>query len=203
MAENLKVKEEVIHELVTHSWVQIPDFLPHDFAEEILKYLLTLESHKSLRPAGIGSSNVQMNSSIRGDHIYWLDESKDSAFENELLTNLEELKNCLKQELRMSLKKTEAHFAAYPSGYGYDTHFDRLNNNNSREITFIFYLNKDWSRLDGGELVLYSPNDAKLEIATVSPSFNTLVLFNSRLFPHKVNSSSKIRRSLTGWFKSE
>ena len=87
-------------------------------------------------------------------------------------------------------------------GAFYQKHRDRFQNDNGRRLSLVFFLNKDWQSHDGGELVIYDPDDEDRILQIVSPSFGTLVLFDSQRFPHEVRAPRRQRLSLTGWLKS-
>ena len=64
----------------------------------------------------------------------------------------------------------------------------------------MFYLNEDWQRSDGGELVLFAPEGDAI-IDTVNPTFGKMIIFLSESFPHAVLAACKQRRSIAGWFR--
>lgn len=201
MLDITKVKQELIPHLIEKQWGFVDNLLSEEMAHEILQHLDELQIQEQFHKSRIGApGHLQTISSIRGDHIYWLDESKDDEFTSRVFSVLKGLQELFKEELLISLKSIETHFAIYPEGHGYDVHYDRQGQSNSRELTFVFYLNKSWSKLDGGEIVLYDHEGSEIE--SVSPNFNRLIVFKSESFPHKVNKALRPRKSLTGWFRS-
>lgn len=196
-----KVKQELIPHLIEKQWGFVDNFLSEESAHQILEHLEELQRQEQFHKSRIGTpGQLQTISSIRGDHIYWLDESRNDENTNHVFSVLKDLQEIFKEELLISLKEIEAHFAIYPEGQGYDVHYDRQGHSNTRELTFVFYLNKSWSKLDGGEIILYDHQGT--EIVSVSPYFNRLIVFKSERFPHKVNKALRNRKSLTGWFRS-
>lgn len=136
--------------------------------------------------------------SIRGDVINWLDETNDT--DRSYLCWMDELRAGLNEALYLGLFDYECHYAIYNAGAGYAKHSDVLNGKKNRILSTVLYLNKDWQRSDGGELVMFEPDGLDV-IATVTPEFGTMIIFLSESFPHEVLISSNTRRSITGWFR--
>lgn len=134
----------------------------------------------------------------RGDVISWLDDS-DSA-DYAYLAWMEKLRSGLNAALYLGLFEYESHYAIYGAGAGYAKHSDVLHGNRNRIVSTLYYLNDDWQVRDGGELVLYAPQDGSV-IARVKPMFGTMILFLSESFPHEVLMSNTERRSIAGWFR--
>lgn len=147
---------------------------------------------------GRGSAKQQIHS-IRGDVIDWLDASNstDQAY----LAWMEELRMGLNAALYLGLFDYECHYAIYGAGDGYARHSDVLNGKRNRILTTVLYLNEDWQRSDGGELVLFEPTGDSV-IATVNPTFGKMIIFLSDSFPHEVLISRNTRRSIAGWFRA-
>ncbi len=135
---------------------------------------------------------------IRSDVINWLDagNSTDQAF----LVCMEELRLGLNAALYLGLFDYECHYAIYGEGDGYAKHSDVLQGKKNRVLTTVLYLNEDWQASDGGELVVFEAT-GKSVIATVNPTFGTMIIFLSESFPHEVLLSHNTRRSIAGWFR--
>lgn len=146
---------------------------------------------------GRGAAKKQI-SSIRGDVIDWLDptDSTDQAY----LACMEELRLGLNASLYLGLFDYECHYAIYGEGDGYAKHSDVLQGKKNRILTTVLYLNEDWQACDGGELVVFEPT-GQSAIATVNPTFGTMIIFLSESFPHEVLVSRTTRRSIAGWFR--
>lgn len=76
-----------------------------------------------------------------------------------------------------------------------------------REVCMLLYLNKDWQKNDGGELVFMGKNDTPV---TITPLYNRCVLFNpssegSEHWVKAVASDSAVayRYNVTSWYWSE
>lgn len=146
---------------------------------------------------GRGTDKKQINS-IRGDVIRWLDESHET--DQAYLAWMENLRSKLNEALYLGLFDYECHYAIYGAGTGYAKHSDVLNGKKNRVLTTVLYLNENWQRSDGGELVLFEPEGIDV-LATVAPKFGTMIIFLSESFPHEVLISHSTRRSITGWFR--
>lgn len=181
--------------LAEDDYVVVDDFLPDELYDQIMTFFSDAEKSDRLKKAGIGSSGeFQIKSSVRGDFIYWLDEERDQE-----LQDFFELKNELIEKLRrfcfLSLSGSEFHIAKYPEGSHYDRHLDQFNERSNRQITVLIYLNKNWKKGDGGELVIYQDEKEIL----VEPVAKRLLLFKSDVIEHEVLKTNVPRYSLTGW----
>jgi len=190
--------DEWIHwldKLAEDDYVIVDDFLSDEIYRQIMTFFSDAEQNDRLKKAGIGSSGeFQIKSSIRGDFIYWLDEERDDE-----LTSFFELKRELLEKLRrfcfLSLSGSEFHIAKYPEGSHYNRHLDQFNERSNRQITVLIYLNENWKKGDGGELVIYKDNEEIL----VEPVAKRLLLFKSDVIEHEVLKTNVPRYSLTGW----
>ena len=146
---------------------------------------------------GRGAERQQIQA-IRGDAIRWLDDadSTDHAY----LAWMEELRLGLNGLLYLGLFDFECHYAIYAAGAGYARHSDVLSGRRNRILSTVLYLNEDWHAPDGGELVLFAPAGNTV-IATVKPTFGTMIIFLSEGFPHEVLMARSKRRSIAGWFR--
>ncbi|MGB0443129.1 MAG: 2OG-Fe(II) oxygenase, partial [Pseudohongiellaceae bacterium] len=102
--------------------------------------------------------------------------------------------------LFLGLFSFESHFSHYQSGDFYRKHLDAFKGEANRVLSLVTYLNRGWEPDQGGELVIYSPEDGT-ELVKVTPMFATLVLFLSEEFNHEVLSTSRNRYSVAGWFR--
>lgn len=91
----------------------------------------------------------------------------------------------------------------YNSGEGscFPLHSDSDLSIDSRQLTCLVYLNRDWAPKDGGELVLYP---LPWEAVTIEPRWDRMVLFESSGMVHRVRPSwAKERTCFTIWCKAE
>ena len=146
---------------------------------------------------GRGAANKRL-SPLRGDVISWLDDSNST--DRAYLLWMEALRSGLNAALFLGLFDYECHYAIYGAGTGYAKHSDVLHGARNRVVSTVFYLNENWQSGDGGELRLFEPN-GQTTIATLSPSYGTMIIFLSESFPHEVLMAHNKRRSITGWFR--
>lgn len=182
-------------ELAANDFVIVDDFISEELFKVIMDFFHLLEKDEKLRKAGIGAlGEYQIEHSVRGDFIYWLEAERDIAMSS-FFDLMEELKQKISRYCFISLSGSEFHLAKYPVGSGYARHIDQFNNRNNRQITVLIYLNKQWKKGDGGELKIYRENDEVL----VEPVAKRLLLFRSDTVEHEVLKTSIPRYSLTGW----
>ena len=146
---------------------------------------------------GRGSAKKQVNS-IRSDVIDWL--NSDNITDSAYLACMEKLRLGLNETLFLGLFDYECHYAIYSDGNGYAKHSDVLLGKKNRILTTVLYLNKDWQSCDGGELLVFEPSGNTI-VAKVNPTFGTMIILLSELFPHEVLMSHTTRRSIAGWFR--
>lgn len=149
-----------------------------------------------LQRAGIGKrQDLQINESIRGDYIKWLEKNSTTPALAVYLSRLEELMSFLNRSLYLSLKDYEVHLTVYPPGSFYKRHLDQFRSDDHRKLSVICYLNENWTEQDGGQLRMY-PDTGVLDI---EPIAGRLVCFRSDHIEHEVLPASRNRLSITGW----
>lgn len=87
----------------------------------------------------------------------------------------------------------------YDIGGFYKRHIDQFQDNSSRKYSMISYLNDDWQKSDGGELVVYQTYNNK----NITPTQGKTVLFKSNELQHEVLVTQRQRMSITGWLKRD
>lgn len=153
---------------------------------------------KQFRQAELAAAQ-NVVSAVRNDKIFWLD-AKIANLDNsekEILSTLDHLLHEIKNDLRVSLKEVECHYAFYDKGHFYKKHRDTTAFQNKRVFSFVLYLNSDWNPEDGGYLVGYEEKEILFQI---KPEMGNMILFHSDL-EHEVKPTSRGRFSLTGWFR--
>lgn len=184
-----------MEELAINDCVIADNFISKEMFRSIMEFFLEKEQNDQLKKAGIGSSGeFQLNASIRGDFIYWLERERDKKLEL-FFGLMDELIESLKRHCFMSLSGSEFHIAKYPEGSHYDRHLDQFSERSNRQITVLIYLNEDWKKGDGGELKIYKDDKEIL----VEPIAKRLLLFKSDTVEHEVLTTNVPRYSLTGW----
>lgn len=152
------------------------------------------------KAAKIGINNqLQRNETIRGDAICWIDEEEVQPALQTYLTKIKQLAQCFNQSLFLGLNELETHFAIYQPGSFYKKHIDQFATAKDRKISYVYYLNNDWSEAFGGQLKLYNQEDELIN--SITPKGNRFICFNSEL-PHEVALTHQTRYSITGWMKS-
>lgn len=184
-----------IDQLADRDYVVIDNFLPDEDHAQMRSFLLDRLEEDKFKQAGIGSVyNNLTEKAIRSDFTYWLDRERDQEIHTFFRVVEETICN-LNRYCFLSLSGFEFHFAHYPKGTFYKRHLDQFKERSNRLISMIIYLNEDWSKGDGGELVIYRDD----EVITVEPLNNRCILFKSHVLEHEVLTSNKDRFSVTGW----
>ncbi|KAL3666036.1 hypothetical protein V7S43_008829 [Phytophthora oleae] len=80
-------------------------------------------------------------------------------------------------------------------GACFPMHFDTYGDD-GKCVTAVLYLNEEWEKGDGGEIVLYPFPKPRV---VVKPRFGELVLFSSQQMLHRVMPATKPRYALTTW----
>lgn len=186
---------QITDALVNDGYIVIENALGKELCSGLYEYA---KSEQDFKPAGISSSSdLHLDKSRRRDKIHWLDE--DGASQSEFLDFTNGLKEYLNRELYLGLSYYESHFAIYDEGDFYETHLDAFKNSKNRVVTTVYYLNENWDKDDGGELVVYDEDNNFLK--KVTPESDTLVVFLSDKFPHEVLAAKRKRYSIAGWFR--
>ncbi|HEU5282204.1 MAG TPA: 2OG-Fe(II) oxygenase [Burkholderiales bacterium] len=157
------------------------------------------------QPAGVGEGERHaLRPQVRGDSTLWIEPPGQSSAQRTVLARFEALRLALNRALQLGLFDFECHFALYPPAAGYRRHLDRFTGRDSsageraRVLSCVLYLNREWGPEDRGQLRLYRPGAAPLDIP---PQGGTLVTFLSDRFEHEVVPARRERLSLTGWFR--
>ena len=183
-------------QLAIQDYVFIDNFISDELFLKIKDYFQSLLQKNDFSKAAIGSSEQRkVETSIRGDFIYWLDQNIDAELE-ELFELLDGLVQNLRKYLLLSISDYEFHFALYPPNTRYEKHVDQFKGRSNRVISVLIYLNENWRPGDGGELKIYQADGNEL---LVQPIAKRLVMFKSDTVEHEVMTTKKPRKSLTGW----
>ena len=165
---------------------------------------------------GRGTQN-QRSVKVRGDSTLWIDPADGDLAD--FFSWAQEFQIRARQEYFLPIRSSEFHFAHYPVGSHYDAHYDQSPQRDlvrgQRIITFVLYLNENWKKENGGELVIYPPQEQNLlqaetghkketqEPICILPTGGRLVMFMSDLLLHEVRICHAERMSLTGWFRDD
>lgn len=182
--------------LSDEGWFVLPEFVSKEDALAIRDQAMAFREDGEFRRAGIGKQvEYQKDKDIRGDEILWVDRDHLTPETSRYLERMENLKIYLNQTCYLGIRDYEVHFAVYPKGTFYARHSDRFRHNAHRVISFVLYLNPDWERADGGQLMIYPESGKPIEIL---PEAGKLVCFRSEI-EHEVLECHRSRYSLTGW----
>jgi SM-20-related protein len=172
---------------------------PNMLIDALTTRIAALDAQDQLTPAGIGRADQhQQARAIRRDLTHWL--TGQHPDEAHFLALMEDLRLTLNRALFLGLYDFEAHFAIYEPGAFYARHRDAFEGQRNRVVSVVLYLNREWQAGDGGELVLYSTDEASV-VAIIEPLANRLVVFLSEDMPHEVLVASHRRCSIAGWFR--
>ena len=186
----------IVNDLYQQGWALVSGIFPQATLQQLEQECRTRQRSGALQPASIGrGKQAEVNESIRGDSIEWLDRGQSPSCD-EYLQRMDEFRQVLNQAFFLGLDDFESHFALYPKGAFYRTHLDRFRDSDRRTVSSVLYLNPDWQESDGGCLRLHLPDGAK----DIAPRQGDWVVFLSGEIAHEVLETYTERLSLTGWF---
>lgn len=189
-------------ELAEHGLYRQPGFLSASLVERLRAEVMEGFELGEFRAARVGSGDEQkLAPAVRRDWIQWLDPDTLTTAQSLVAEVLEELRSAINEATFLGLFEWEGHLALYPPGSFYKRHVDVFRTHRERKVTFIFYLNPNWTPGDGGELRIYAGPETATDFVDVAPSSGTLVLFFSEECHHEVLESKTDRATLTGWFR--
>jgi SM-20-related protein len=192
--------ENVTVGLAENGFAVVDDFLSVQEVNQITGLKEFTSGLAGMKKAGVGkSTGKQINESIRGDFIQWIDPAQAPGSVKLYLDRMKELMMYLNRSLFLSLKDIEAHMTVYPEGSYYKRHLDQFRADDHRKLSAICYLNNDWVDANGGQLRMYLPHGSQ----DVFPIAGRLVCFRSEMIEHEVLPATRPRLSLTGWFVDE
>ena len=180
-----------LDKLVDDGWIIIDEV----FATKALLALQAESGFIDYRDAQL-TDGIRV-SEIRGDKIRWI--TKDFFAGFYYLDSINQLASVLNRALFAGIRHSEAHYACYPVGFGYQWHRDNPAGRDERVISAVFYLNDDWSAEDGGALALI---DHHGEHHQVIPVANRLIIFDSNL-KHQVQIAHRQRYSIATWMRRD
>jgi SM-20-related protein len=190
------VFERIADGLAEHGYAVVDQFLSQSEVDSILQLDEFKSEGSSFKKAGVGNSkSLQIQETIRGDFIHWLDKNTAPETIKVYLNRLESLIQFLNQSLFLSLKDVEVHMTVYPVGSYYRRHLDQFKQDDYRKLSVICYLNNDWKEEHGGQLRMYLADRSE----DVFPMSGKMVIFRSDQIEHEVLPATRPRLSITGW----
>ena len=201
--------------LLAHGFSWQDEMVSEDAAIALLRAATAMPT-SAFAPAGMSTSVVKWrDASVRGDEIAWvpLEATEGSAFASlhaasgwsELRRALACIVDAFNDEAaaqgsdEVIQLPSKVMLARYPQGGRYVRHSDVSPAVSHRRLTAILYLNEGWQPADGGELVLYPPEQGTaLPIQRIAPRLGRLLLFRSAT-EHEVVETRAPRLAVTAW----
>lgn len=191
---------DLVDALVERGWYLGEGVIDATLCQALHDELRERVACQAMQAAGIGRGEAHsLRRDIRGDTIHWLDRA--TTAQRHYLGAMAELQQELNRALYLGLFEFEAHFAHYGPGTFYRKHRDSFRGRANRVVSTVCYLNPDWGPADGGEMVLYDPEDESREVARVRPEAGNFACFLADRVPHEVLPTTRPRASIAGWFR--
>ena len=191
--------EHLLDNLVEKGWYEWPEAISASLCLALLNEVINADEKGQLKKAGIGRGDEQqLNTEVRRDQIRWL--TGETEAQAQFLATMALLQQEINRDLFMGLFEYEAHYALYQEGDFYKQHLDSFKGQANRMVSTVLYLNPDWQKENGGELVIYGKDSTSVE-ATIIPSIGKLAVFLSEEIPHEVLPTKLARASIAGWFR--
>lgn len=193
--------ESIINDLLQQQYSIVNDFFSSGEVEVLRNSLLAKYEADKFKKSAIGNRvNEEIDKTIRGDFILWMDEKNANEAELLFFNKIKELVDYLNQTCFLGILHKEFHYAVYPKGTFYKRHLDTFQNDDRRKLSIVCYLNEeDWLPENGGELTLYTEKEA----LDILPLPGRVVIFESQILEHEVKVvKASERMSITGWLKT-
>lgn len=193
--------EKIIDDLLNQQYSIVDDFFLPEEVQNLRSSLINKYDEEDFKKAAIGNQfNELIVKAIRGDFIFWIDEKLANKEEQVFFDKIEHFTNYLNRTCFLGIQEREFHYALYPEGTFYKRHLDTFQNDDSRKLSLVCYLNdEDWLPEYGGELVIYKEDEKDIKIY---PLKGRLVVFESQILEHEVKPVKQERLSITGWLKT-
>lgn len=196
--------EKVITDLMEQQYSVVENFFSATEVLALRESLLLKYEEDMFKKSAIGNmANEVIVEAIRGDFIFWLDESICNNAERQFFDKINDFTAYLNRTCFMGIADQEFHYAVYPPDTFYKRHLDTFQNDSRRKLSIVCYLNdEDWLPAYGGELTLYHANDGVETALDIYPVQGRMVIFESQILEHEVKPVKQERLSITGWLKS-
>jgi SM-20-related protein len=196
--------ESIVEGLSERDFAVVDKFLTKDEGLALLEELLSEEKQGFFKQAGIGKQQQHtVNQNIRGDLIRWIELENSGPATRIYANRISALMGYLNKTCYLGLKDFEMHYAIYQVGSFYKRHLDQFRKDDHRKISIICYLNPVWTAENGGQLIIYKPNNGQEQKIVVQPLMGKLVCFRSDKLEHEVKPALKDRYSITGWMMDQ
>ncbi|WGF93431.1 2OG-Fe(II) oxygenase [Aequorivita marisscotiae] len=193
--------ETIIDNLLDKQYSIVNNFFSSEEVVVLRNSLIAKYDADRFKKSAIGSkTNEEIDKSVRGDFILWMDENSANEAELVFFKKINDLVNYLNKTCFLGILHKEFHYAVYPTGTFYKRHLDTFQNDDRRKLSIVCYLNEDnWLAENGGELTIYTEN----EDLNILPIPGRIVIFESQILEHEVKVvKASERMSITGWLKT-
>ena len=196
--------EKLIDGLAERQYSIIDGFFTSTEVLALRQSLLDKYEADRFKKSAIGNqANEKIIDAVRGDFILWLDEENADGAEKLFFDKIQDLTQYLNRTCYMGIAKQEFHYALYPEGTFYKRHLDTFQNDSSRKLSVVCYLNdEDWQPHFGGELTIYTNENGAEKGIDIYPLAGRVVVFDSQKLEHEVKPVKHPRLSITGWLKT-
>ncbi|MEH6406255.1 MAG: 2OG-Fe(II) oxygenase [Leeuwenhoekiella sp.] len=197
--------ERIIQDLLDQQFSIVDDFFDAQEVHALRDSLKEVYEADRFKKAAIGNKlNAEIDKTIRGDYILWINEETATYAEELFFTKMNDLIAYLNRTCFMGILQKEFHYAIYPTATFYKKHLDSFQNDDRRKLSFVCYLNDDsWVAANGGELTLYLPENGVEKSLDIIPRPGRVVIFESQVLEHEVKPVlASERLSITGWLKT-
>lgn len=193
--------EGIIDDLLQKKFSIVDGFFTSEEVEVLRHSLLAKYDADRFKKSAVGNhTNEEIDKTIRGDFILWMDENNANEAENLFFGKINAMVQYLNRTCFMGILHKEFHYAVYPKGTFYKRHLDTFQNDDRRKLSIVCYLNEDnWLPENGGELTIYTENKP----VDLLPLPGRIVVFESQILEHEVKVViASERLSITGWLKT-
>ncbi|MCC5641469.1 2OG-Fe(II) oxygenase [Nostoc sp. CHAB 5824] len=203
-SEEIQLQNDYI---LASDYIQIDNFLKPEEHKHLIKYVLEKES--AFLPSNTSTNDINYRQSMV---IYSFPE-----FSELILKRIQAMIPDIMSKLNLpsfSVSQIESQLTAHNHGNYYKIHNDNGSPETAtREITYVYYFNREPKQFSGGELLIY---DSKIEnnfyvnaesFKTIEPRNNSIVFFISRymhevkpvICPSKAFADSRF--TINGWIR--
>jgi len=196
--------EKIISGLLEDNYCVVENFFNLEEVGMLRKTLLDKYEKDDFKKAAIGNrTNENIEKSVRGDFILWINEADAGESELIFFNKLNSLIEYLNKTCFLGILQKEFHYALYSEGTFYKRHLDTFQNDDRRKLSLVCYLNdEDWKPENGGELVIYKEENGVEVAKNIYPLPGRMVIFESQMLEHEVKPVKTTRLSITGWLKT-
>jgi SM-20-related protein len=194
--------EIIIDDLLSQQYSIVDSFFSEEEVALFRNTLLAKHEEDRFKKAAIGNrTNEEIDRSVRGDFILWINEQQQTPSEQLFFKKINAFVDYLNRTCFLGILQKEFHYAIYPTGTFYKRHLDTFMNDDRRRLSVVCYLNEaNWPASNGGELVIYPQGEKETQIL---PLPGRVVFFESQLLEHEVKPvKAGERLSITGWLKT-